>query len=179
MAHRRSSIRRLGARHGLALALFGVASLTASVALSAAALVGAHEAPGRVTGIGGVFQRAEDPRALIAWYEEHLGIAPDQGTFASFFWRQPDEPDAWARTIWSLFPADSDYLPAGPQAMVNYRVDDLDALLARLEAKGIEQVKPREDHVYGRFAWVEDGEGNRLELWEAPPDPGPGAAPSE
>ena len=114
----------------------------------------------RVTGIGGVFFRARDPKALAAWYEEHLG-APRQAdeTYAIF----PESLDA----VWSTFPEDTDYWPPRQQAMVNYTVGDLDAMLAQLRAAGIEV----DDSIHeldgiGRFGWAVDPEGNRFELWE-------------
>ena len=129
----------------------------------------------RVTGIGGVFLRARDPQALAAWYAQHLGIQLNNYGGANFLWAeegQPDEvPPTTGMTVWSLFPADTTYFgpgtEAGPQAaMVNYRVDDLDALLAQLTAAGVPIDPHREDYSYGRFAWITDPEGNRLELWQ-------------
>jgi predicted enzyme related to lactoylglutathione lyase len=114
----------------------------------------------RVTGIGGVFFRARDPRALAAWYEEHLGV-PRQGdeTYAIF----PESRNA----VWSTFPADTDYWPPTKQAMVNYTVGDLDAMLTQLRDAGIDVDEKIEvlDGI-GRFGWAVDPEGNRFELWE-------------
>jgi predicted enzyme related to lactoylglutathione lyase len=121
---------------------------------------------GTVTGIGGVFLRAKDPAKLGAWYRDHLGI--DAGKEGKIFvWREDDAPEKRGQTIWSLFPEKTKYFgSASQQTMINYRIDDLDALLARLKAEGIEPVKAPETHDYGKFAWIEDGEGNRIELWE-------------
>ena len=124
----------------------------------------------RVTGIGGIFLRARDAKALGAWYAEHLGIQLNDWGGAQFFWTD-EVPPATGSTAWSLFPADTKYFgpgtPAGPQsAMVNYRVDDLDGLLANLAAAGVIIDPKREDASYGRFAWITDPEGNRLELWQ-------------
>ena len=128
-----------------------------------------------VTGIGGVFFKADDPEALRGWYREHLDIdAGSQG--ADFVWRLEDDPERLGRTVWSVFPAGTDYFGDGGQEyMVNYRVSDLDGLLARLREAGVRQVGGTERYPYGSFAWVLDGEGNRVELWE-PVEP-PGAGP--
>jgi catechol 2,3-dioxygenase-like lactoylglutathione lyase family enzyme len=129
----------------------------------------------RVTGIGGIFLRARDPKSLTAWYAKHLGITLSDYGGATFLWSrgiQPDEvPDSTGSTIWSLFPEDTPYFGTGnekgqQQAMVNYRVDDLDALLAQLTAAGVTIDPHREDADYGRFAWIVDPEGNRIELWQ-------------
>ncbi len=107
----------------------------------------------RVTGIGGIFLRARDPKTLSAWYAKHLGIQ-----LADY-------------AIWSLFPEDTPYFGNGnergpQQAMVNYRVDDLDELLTQLAAAGVTIDPHREDCNYGRFSWITDPEGNRIELWQ-------------
>jgi catechol 2,3-dioxygenase-like lactoylglutathione lyase family enzyme len=129
----------------------------------------------RVTGIGGIFLRARDPKTLSAWYAQHLGIQLSDYGGATFLWSrgvQPDEePDSTGSTIWSLFPENTPYFGKGTergpqQAMVNYRVDDLDALLTQLAAAGVTIDPHREDADYGRFAWITDPEGNRIELWQ-------------
>ena len=117
----------------------------------------------RVLGIGGVFFKARDPKALAAWYREHLGIPveADQayGSLAS--------GAAGEQTVWSTFPADTTYFGSGlAPFMVNYRVRDLDAMLAQLRAAGARVEDRVEDHEYGRFGWAVDPEGNRFELWQ-------------
>ena len=118
------------------------------------------DAKQRVTGIGGVFFRARDPTVLAAWYEEHLGV-PRQGDEAYAIF--PESRNA----VWSPFVEDTGYWPADKQAMVNYTVDDLDAMLAQLRAKGADVADETEDmEGVGRFGWVTDPEGRRVELWQ-------------
>jgi glyoxylase I family protein len=111
----------------------------------------------RVTGIGGVFRRARDPKALDAWYESRLGIAIGEAT-----WAQEAGP-----TVFSAFQADSAYFPAEQQVMLNLRVADLAAMVAQLRALG-EEVSEPETYDYGRFARLHDPEGFAIELWEPP-----------
>jgi len=119
----------------------------------------------RVTGIGGIFFKAKDPEAMAAWYSQHLGIGIEDG-HADFVWGEKDNPDQTGRTVWSIFPADTDYFgPSRPAFMINYRVSNLDRMLEQLRAGGI-HVEKVEDYDYGRFAWITDPEGNRIELWE-------------
>ncbi len=121
----------------------------------------------RVTGIGGVFLRSHDPKAMVKWYAEHLGIVLSpyfDGT--SFEWTD-EVPKGTGATAWSVFSAESVNLgELTQQAMVNYRVDDLDALLAELAAKGVWIDTKRDDSGFGKFAWIKDCDGNRVELWE-------------
>jgi predicted enzyme related to lactoylglutathione lyase len=113
---------------------------------------------GRATGIGGIFFRARDPAALRAWYHEHLGLPLEGDTVVL---------PADGVVVWSPFEEDTDYFgPGGQRLMVNYRVDDLDALLARLRAAGVEVDDRVLEEEYGRFGWAVDPEGNRFELWE-------------
>lgn len=124
----------------------------------------------RVTGIGGIFFKAENPEALYGWYEKHLGIqrAPD-GSGVVFEWRENGDTGQTGMTIWSVFPRDTKYFePSGSPFMINYRVDDLDGLLAALKEEGVQIDPRREDYDYGRFAWIMDPAGNRIELWEPP-----------
>ena len=120
----------------------------------------------KVTGIGGVFLRSADPKALTAWYAEHLGIAINPWGGGSFMWSE-DPGTATGRTEWSVFAQDTTYFGEGQQpVMINYRVDDLDALLEKLAAAGVWIDPKRQDDSYGRFAWIRDLDGNRLELWQ-------------
>src|SRR5256885_9651368 len=123
---------------------------------------------GRVTGLGGVFFKAADPEWLYAWYENHLGLNRSEGGVL-FRWRQADA-DVPGTTVWALFKRDTKYFePSGAPFMLNYRVDNLDALLERLRAQGVPVDERREDSQFGRFAWVMDPAGKRIELWEPPP----------
>ena len=121
----------------------------------------------RVTGIGGIFFKTQDPTALKAWYERHLGLnlGPSYGT--SFEWRQAQDPERKGFTAWSPFPADTDYFaPSQRDFMVNYRVADLQGLLEVLREEGVEVVDEVQTFDYGKFAHILDLEGNRVELWE-------------
>lgn len=125
-----------------------------------------------VTGIGGIFLKVDDPDATRRWYEDHLGIeTADYGGWP-FRWRKHDDPEVEGWTEWSLFPSDTDYFdPSDAPVMVNYRVDDLDGLLKQLKDEGIEQVGDIESYSYGRFAWILDPNGLKIELWEPADDP--------
>jgi len=120
----------------------------------------------RVTGIGGVFLRSPDSKAMAKWYAEHLGITLADFNGTAFMWSD-EVPAGTGMTAWSAFPADTSYLgEATQQFMVNYRVDDLDALLAELAAKGVWIDPKRDEQSYGKFAWIKDCDGNRVELWQ-------------
>lgn len=123
----------------------------------------------RVTGIGGVFFKAKDRARLGAWYREHLGIDVQEGGFALFPWREA-EADAPGHTVWSVCDASTDYFgPGDQQAMINYRVRDLDAMLEQLGTAGVPIDEKRHAEENGRFAWITDPDGNRIELWEPAP----------
>jgi lactoylglutathione lyase len=119
----------------------------------------------RVTGIGGIFFKAQDPARMTEWYAKNLGIESTEFG-AEFHWRDAERPEEKGQTVWSLFPADTDYFgPSAQTFMVNYRVANLDRMLEQLRRNGISEIKV-EDSGYGRFAWFTDPEGNRIELWE-------------
>ena len=125
----------------------------------------------RVTGVGGVFLRSRDPKAMAKWYAENLGVKLADFNGTAFQWSD-EVPAGTGMTAWSAFPEDTAYFGEGKQAvMIDYRVDDLDALLTELEAKGVWIDPKRQDEVYGKFAWIKDCDGNRLELWEPLGDP--------
>jgi predicted enzyme related to lactoylglutathione lyase len=119
----------------------------------------------KAVGVGGVFLRARDPEKLSAWYAQHLGIPSQDGGSLAF-----DGPESAGMTVFAHFPADTRYFGEGTQqAMVNFRVDDLDQLLVQLAAAEVRIDPHREDYSYGRFAWIWDPEGNRVELWQPLP----------
>lgn len=120
----------------------------------------------QVTGIGGIFLKAQNPKKLAAWYRDNLGL-PMKGTMARFLWSERGKPEQQGQTVWSLFPTNTDYFGASlSSVMINYRVTNLDRMIEQLRSKGV-AVEKTEDSDYGRFTWVTDLEGNRLELWEA------------
>ena len=119
----------------------------------------------KVTGIGGVFFKSKRAGELTAWYRDRLGV-PVDGESATFFWGARPEDDGGC-TAWAVFADDSDYFePTVAPFMINFRVDDLDGLLADLAKHGVWIDDRREEYPYGRFAWIRDPEGNRIELWE-------------
>ncbi len=120
----------------------------------------------RVTGIGGVFFKASDPKALAAWYAEHLGLSLEVFGGAILKWPDDPTPDG-GLTVWHAAPANTEWFaPSVSPFMINYRVDDLDGLLAQLKAAGVEIVAGPETHENGKFAWVLDPDRNKVELWE-------------
>lgn len=120
----------------------------------------------RVTGIGGVFFKAQDPASLQAWYVEHLGVpVSDDGTVV-LEWRELD-PDRPASTVFAPFASDTAYFaPSTQPYMFNFRVVDMDRMLAQLRSDGCQVVGGPDDTDFGRFAWILDPEGNKIELWE-------------
>ena len=125
----------------------------------------------RVTGIGGIFLKARDPKGLAAWYRDHLGVPIEEDQVYGTFTAGTD-PASPEQTVWSAFPEDTTYFePSEAPFMVNYRVANLDAMLAQLRAAGATVEDTVEDYAYGRFGWASDPEGNRFELWE-PKGPG-------
>lgn len=123
----------------------------------------------RVTGIGGIFFKSRDPKALSAWYRDHLGIDVQAWGGAAFRWKGPDNPEGIGTTVWNPFAADTNYFaPSSSSFMINYRVEDLHALLAVLRAEGVQVEDKVDESEYGKFGWIIDPEGNKLELWQAP-----------
>jgi predicted enzyme related to lactoylglutathione lyase len=123
----------------------------------------------RVNGLGGIFFKADHPEKLYAWYEKHLGLQRQAQEAVVFNWRQAHDPEKSGMTVWAIFPKDTKYFdPSRSGFMMNFIVEDLDGLLAALREEGVEVDPKREDYDYGRFAWIMDPEGNRIELWEPP-----------
>lgn len=119
---------------------------------------------GRITGVGGIFFRSKDPKALAAWYRDVLGMPVQDWGGAMLAYDAPGHPPA---LIWSPFPDKTDYMaPSTREFMVNFAVDDLDAFLARIAAKGVTPIKRDDKDPNGRFAWILDPEGTKIELWE-------------
>jgi predicted enzyme related to lactoylglutathione lyase len=123
----------------------------------------------RVTGIGGIFFKAHDPAAMHAWYRQHLGIDVQAWGGAAFSWSDAAGASVGGSTIWSIGPANGDqFAPSAASFMVNYRVDDLHALVKVLRAEGCNVLEKIDESEYGIFAWVIDPEGNKVELWQPP-----------
>ena len=123
----------------------------------------------RVTGIGGIFFKAKDAPALHEWYKRHLGIDVQSWGGTSFSWSDADDKPTGGSTVWSVTPETSkQFAPSTASFMVNYRVDDLYALVAALKDEGCNVLDKIDDSEYGKFAWVIDPEGNKVELWQPP-----------
>jgi predicted enzyme related to lactoylglutathione lyase len=125
----------------------------------------------RVIGIGGIFFKANDPTKLAAWYKKHLGFDVEDWGGVRFYEGAGDklEPKRQSHIVWSPFEAKTDYFkPSEKPFMLNYRVHDLDALLAQLRDEGVDVDSKTEKSEFGYFGWVMDPEGNRIELWEPP-----------
>ncbi len=145
----------------------------------------------KATGIGGVFFRAKDPAKLGAWYSEHLGLPVEAWGGCQFHWRELKSPKKTGSTVWNPFKADTEYFGSGKGVggvggvgqghMINYRVADLKKMLAQLKKAGvwIDPKSSTQDSEYGKFAWIKDGEGNRVELWEPPAPPSPKPKPKK
>ncbi|MCI4352643.1 MAG: VOC family protein [Thermoplasmata archaeon] len=126
----------------------------------------------RVIGIGGVFFRTKNPTRLAKWYRRHLGlsVATEEGqTMSVFRWRHSGVKKQTGMTIWAPFPAGTRYFgPSRQSFMINYIVEDLDRTLLALRRERVEVVGGVDESQFGRFAWIRDVDGHRLELWEPP-----------
>jgi predicted enzyme related to lactoylglutathione lyase len=123
-----------------------------------------------VAGIGGIFFKARDPVALAAWYRDHLGVPAGAETYALFSAEGTDATGTPPQTVWSAFPLHTKYFASSAAPfMINYRVSNLDAMLAQLRAAGVAVDDRIEESAFGRFGWAMDPEGNRFELWQPPP----------
>lgn len=120
----------------------------------------------RVTGIGGIFLKAQNPKTTREWYKTHLGIESGEwgGTFE---WRHSEDPSKKGFTAWSIFDEDTEYTnPSRKDAMINYRVENLEELLKTLKEEGVKIVGKMETYEYGKFGWIMDPNGYKIELWE-------------
>lgn len=121
----------------------------------------------RVTGIGGIFFKAKDAQALREWYQRHLGIELEPWGGSAFRWTDAQGQPFNGTTVWNVFEAGSDYFaPSKSPFMINYRVDDLEGLLAHLRAHGVAILQGPDVDDNGSFAWIQDPDGNKVELWE-------------
>jgi predicted enzyme related to lactoylglutathione lyase len=138
----------------------GLMALALGLGLSAAVKA---EPAGRITGVGGIFIKSKDPKALAAWYRDVLGVAIEPWGGATLKYDAPGHPPV---LVWNAFPSASDYFaPSTREFMLNFAVDDLDAFVARLKAKGVAILK-QDDGPEGKFAWIVDPDGAKLELWQ-------------
>ena len=123
-----------------------------------------EESAGRVTGVGGVFFKANDPKSLAQWYRDVLGLTLESWGGVKLRYDAPRHPPL---LVWNAFPAATNYFaPSTRDYMINYAVDDMDAILARLQARGVAVISRDDNDSNGRFAWILDPEGNKVELWE-------------
>lgn len=120
---------------------------------------------GRIIGIGGIFFKSANRDQTREWYAKHLGLA-DKGSGAMLPWREHDDPQKEHVTAWTVFPATTKYFEASQSFMVDYIVDDMDALLDRLKQEGVKIDPKRMDESFGHFAWIYDADGNKIELWQ-------------
>jgi len=123
------------------------------------------EQRGRIIGIGGVFFKSANRDQMREWYSKHLGLA-DKGQGAMLRWREHDDPQKEHVTSWTIFPPTTKYFEPGQPFMINYIVDDMDAVLERLKQEGVKIDPKRMDESFGRFAWIYDSDGNKVELWQ-------------
>ena len=123
----------------------------------------------RVTGFGGIFFKAKDPKTLGDWYRKHLGMNVEDWGGVTFHWVTPENPTGVGTTVWSPFKEKTEYFePSKADFMMNFRVDDLHALLAVLRDEGCQVDEKTEESEFGKFGWVIDPEGNKVELWDPP-----------
>lgn len=121
----------------------------------------------KVTGIGGIFIKAKNPKELAAWYEKHLGIEFGGNTWINFEWINKNNPSAPGSTVFSFFEDGSKYFePSDKKCMLNFRVKNLNELLNELRKDNVWVDEKTQEHEYGKFGWIMDPEGNKIELWE-------------
>ncbi len=141
--------------------------LVLALGLGLAPAVVHAEPVGRITGLGGVFLKSKDPEALARWYRDVLGIPLEPWGGATLRYDAPGHPPA---IVWNAFPNKTDYMdPSTREFMINFAVDDLDAYLGRLAAKGVTVLKRQDGGPTGKFAWILDPDGTKIELWQPQP----------
>jgi catechol 2,3-dioxygenase-like lactoylglutathione lyase family enzyme len=158
------SLKRSG-RIGRGGIVFLIVSLLAatSVAASEPDSTPAKQA-GRITGIGGIFVKSKDPKALAAWYRDVLGLQIEPYGGVTLRYDAPGHPPT---AVWAGFKQTTTYMaPSTREFMINFAVDDLDAFIARLKAKGVAILKRDDSDMSGKFAWILDPDGTKIELWE-------------
>lgn len=122
----------------------------------------------RVTGLGGIFFKSKQPKTLTSWYDKHLGLKFGENSWSSFKWRDRDNPEQLGQTEFSVFPENTDYYsPSESPFMFNFRVENLVELIEILRGEGVTIVGEIEVYDYGKFAWILDPEGHKIELWES------------
>lgn len=121
----------------------------------------------KIIGLGGLFLRAKDTKALSKWYDDHLGTNFGEHGYQSYMGANQNSDEPPGHTVFSFFKEDSKYFdPSTKQFMINFRVKNLDAMLAQLRTKGVQVMEKTETYDYGKFGWCVDPEGNKIELWE-------------
>jgi catechol 2,3-dioxygenase-like lactoylglutathione lyase family enzyme len=142
----------------------GVAWLALAVGLGLATPI--HAQPvGRITGVGGIFVKSKDPKALARWYRDVLGMPVEKWGGAMLKYDAPGHPPV---LVWNALPSTTDYMaPSTREFMIDFAVDDLDAFLVRLQAKGVTILKREDGGPTGKFAWILDPDGTKIELWQA------------
>ena len=140
-----------------------LAPLALAVALTSHGSVMAEQL-GHITGIGGIFVKSKDPKALARWYHDVLGLDVASWGGAALPFDAPGHPP---KVSWNAFPDSSDYMiPSTREFMINFAVDDMDAIIARLSAKNVPILKRDDSDPFGRFAWIQDPDGTKIELWQ-------------
>lgn len=146
------------ARRVIIIAVLGVLAVADTIKSLGA------EPAGHITGVGGVFLRSKDPKALATWYREVLGLTLETWGGALLRYEAPQHPPV---LVWNVFGQSTDYFaPSMRDVMINYAVDDLDAILRKVKAKGVAVLKRDDNDPNGKFAWILDPDGNKIELWE-------------
>jgi len=135
-----------------------------TLAVSLAPLSLRAEPPGQITGLGGLFVRSKDPKALAAWYRDILGVTLEPWGGATFRYDAPGHPPA---VVWTPLPQSTRYMaPSTRELMINFAVDDMSAFLEKLQAKGVTVLKRDDTDPSGSFAWIMDPDGTKIELWQ-------------